>query len=287
MASSLRAAGHPIAEIVARERRGSLARARSLGRSVGAVAATSKSARLRADVIWFCVPDAQIGVAAQQSAARDWKGKIAIHSSGVLSSEALSILRRKGANVASVHPLMTFVRGIASDLRGVSFAIEGDARAVRVANKLVRILGGKPVRIRPREKAAYHAFATMICPMLVSLLATSEKAAGLAGIFAGDARRRVLPIVQQTIANYEKLGPAKAFTGPIVRGDVETIRRHLSAIAAKPDTRDVYTALARAALKYLPNQNAKALREVLRADAWTQTTKTLDRKGRKETRKVR
>ena len=76
--------------------------------------------------MWFCVPDGQIGVTAQQFAERNWKDKIAIHSSGVLSSEALGLLRRKGANVASAHPLMTFVTGQVPDLSGVYFAIEGD-----------------------------------------------------------------------------------------------------------------------------------------------------------------
>jgi predicted short-subunit dehydrogenase-like oxidoreductase (DUF2520 family) len=285
LAASLRAAGYPIVEVVSLGNRSSLARARSLARCIGARAATSKSATLGAGIIWFCVPDAQIGVAAQQLAERNWKGKIAIHSSGVLGSDALSFLRKRGADVASAHPLMTFVRNMAPDLSGVSFAIEGDKRAVMVANKVVRNLGGEPVRIRSRDKVAYHAFATMICPLLVSLLATSEDVAGLAGISPGDARRRMLPIIRQTIANYEKLGPAKSFTGPIVRGDVGTIQRHLDVLSPIPGVRDMYVALARAALRSLPNRNAKEIREMLRADfpaSGTAKSKALTAKAAKE-----
>lgn len=280
LAKTLRNAEYEIAEIVSRGNRRYLARSRSLARSVGARAATSKSASLGADIVWFCVPDSQIPVAAQQLAERNWKRKIALHSSGVLSSDALSVLREMGAHVASVHPLMTFVTGQMPDLTGVSFVIDGDQRAVSVANELVRNLGGNPLRIRSRDKAAYHAFATMICPLLVSLLATSEELAGLAGISAADARRRMLPIIRQTIANYENLGQAKSFTGPIVRGDVETIRRHLGAIGGIREVADVYTALAKAALKFLPNQNAKAIREGVDANSWPRTSKAFNRKDR-------
>lgn len=287
LAASLRAAGYRIVEIVSQGNRSSLARARSLARSIGARAATSKSATLRADVVWFCVPDGQIGVAAQQFAERNWKDKIAIHSSGVLSSEALGLLRRKGANVASAHPLMTFVTGQVPDLSGVYFAIEGDKPAVGVANRIVRHLGGKPIRIRPRHKVAYHAFATMVCPLLISLLAASEEEAALAGISAGNARQRMLPIVRQTIANYEQLGPAKSFTGPIVRGDVETIRRHLGVLAATRNVRDVYTTLAEAALRNLPNREANGIRKALRKGISATNSKASNRKARKETRKER
>ena len=68
---------------------------------------------------------------------------------------------------------MTFVKRSVPDLAGVSFAIEGDETAVRVARQIVRNLGGRPVDIQRRDKVAYHAFATMICPLLVSLLAAS------------------------------------------------------------------------------------------------------------------
>ena len=134
---------------------------------------------------------------------------------------------------------MTFVKGSVPELTGVPFAIEGDAAAVRVARTVVRNLGGKPVAIRKQDKVAYHAFATMICPLLVSLLAASEKAAALAGMSAAESRRRMLPIIRQTLRNYEKLGPARAFSGPIVRGDVETIRAHLKALAKSPSAKKV------------------------------------------------
>jgi predicted short-subunit dehydrogenase-like oxidoreductase (DUF2520 family) len=73
----------------------------------------------------------------------------------------------------------------------------------------------------------------------------------------------MLPIIRQTIANYEALGPAGAFSGPIVRGDVEIVRKHLEVSGKVPEAGDVYLALARAALRYLPVGNRNALTEAL------------------------
>ncbi|HXF13396.1 MAG TPA: DUF2520 domain-containing protein [Terriglobales bacterium] len=223
---------------------------------------TRKSVRFGqsdAQVLWLCVPDAKIARAAVTFSQSHAKAKFAFHSSGVLSSDALSSLRDAGARVASVHPLMTFVKGSVPELTGVPFAIEGDPSAVRVARGIVRNLGGRVVAIKKRDKVAYHAFATMICPLLVSLLAASEKAATLAGISASDSRNRMLPIIRQTLHNYEKLGPARAFSGPIVRGDVETISAHLKVLTKVPPAKNAYSALARAALASLPNRNRRQI----------------------------
>jgi predicted short-subunit dehydrogenase-like oxidoreductase (DUF2520 family) len=215
--------------------------------------------QLDAQVMWFCVPDADITRVAYSFSQFEWQRKIAFHSSGTLSSDALISLRDAGARVASVHPLMTFVKGSVPELRNVPFAVEGDAAAVRVAKGIVRNLGGQVVTIKKQDKVAYHAFATMICPLLISLLAASEKAAALAGMSAAESRTRMLPIIRQTLHNYEKLGPAKAFSGPIVRGDVATVRAHLNALSKIPAAKNAYVALARAALDLLPNRNRRQI----------------------------
>lgn len=263
LATHLYGAGYRIEEVVARPAAKSLARAKILARKVRAKASGARTARLDSDLVWFCVPDSQIAETAEQFTAKSWKGQFAFHSSGVLSSEALSALRKRAAKVASVHPLMTFIQGSLPDLNGVTFAIEGDAAAIRLAENVVRSLKGVPRRIRKHEKAAYHAFATMICPLLVALLASAEEAARLAGISAREARRRMQPIVQQTLENYQAVGPAQAFTGPIVRGDAETVRRHLEALSKSSTARDTYAALAQAALDLLPSRRKNELGKLL------------------------
>jgi predicted short-subunit dehydrogenase-like oxidoreductase (DUF2520 family) len=235
-----------------------------LARKVGAHATTGDNAHLDADLVWFCVPDREIAAASRQLASgTGWQRRTAFHSSGALASDELSLLRRRGAAVASVHPLMTFVSGSIPSLKGVPFAVEGDAMAVRRARQIVKDLGGEAFTIRKRHKAAYHAWGAFASPLLVATLVTAERVARASGLSAVEARKKMLPIIRQTIANYETLGPARAFSGPIVRGDAETVRQHLRALRKVPEARDVYFVLAWAALRFLPARNRKELRKVL------------------------
>jgi predicted short-subunit dehydrogenase-like oxidoreductase (DUF2520 family) len=183
----------------------------------------------------------------------------------VLTSDELSVLRELGTEVASVHPLMTFVGGSRPALGGVAFAVEGDAGAVRRARRVVRDLGGHAYSIRKEDKAAYHAWATFASPLLTALLATTEQVAGCAGIQRTDARRRMMPMLRQTLDHYAALDAARAFSGPIVRGDADTVLRHLRVLRDVPAAREVYSALARAALLYLPAKHKAALRKSLRS----------------------
>jgi predicted short-subunit dehydrogenase-like oxidoreductase (DUF2520 family) len=163
---------------------------------------------------------------------------------------------------------MTFVQGALMResrpaLAGVSFAVEGDVRAVRVGRRVVKDLGGKAYSIRKEDKAAYHAWGTFASPLLTALLATTEQVAALAGVKQSEARRRMLPILRQTLANYAELGAARGFSGPIVRGDGDTVRRHLRVLGVTPAARAVYLELARAALQYLPAKNRQSLKRIL------------------------
>lgn len=240
-------------------------RARALAKKVGSGAESIGTASLTAEIVWLCVPDAAISGVAQWLANRGgWKGKVALHSSGALTSNVLLPLRRQGAAVASAHPLMTFVKGSTASLAGVPFAIEGDAAGVRAARRIVRDLAGQAFSIGKCDKVAYHAWGTFLSPLLTALLATSERVAGAAHVPAKDARRRMLPIVAQTVANYIGMGAARGFSGPIVRGDVEVVQEHLLALRVVPEARAVYVALARAAVKYLPEKNRVAMRKALR-----------------------
>jgi len=260
----LRQAGYTISEIASRNTVASKRKARELAQKVEAQACTRDNAHLKVDLVWFCVPDREIAVASQQLASVvDWKKKSAFHSSGALLSDELDAVRRRGAAVASVHPLMTFVGGSIPSLEHVPFAVEGDAAAVAIARGIVRDLGGEAFTIRRQHKTAYHAWGAFTSPLLVATLVTGEQLARAAGLSAVEARKKMLPIVRQTIANYQALGPAGAFSGPIVRGDAEIVRKHLSVLRTVPEARDVYLALARAALRYLPARNRAKLKKAL------------------------
>jgi predicted short-subunit dehydrogenase-like oxidoreductase (DUF2520 family) len=264
LALELKRAGYTISEIVSRSSVASTRKAGDLARKVKAHVSTSDRARLDAAIVWFCVPDREIAASARQLASVvDWTNKIAFHSSGALASDELKSLHHSGAAVASVHPLMTFVTGSLPSLRGVPFAMEGDAAAVRSARQIVRALGGDAFTIRKQHKAAYHAWGAFASPLLVAMLVTAEQLARKAGLSSVEARKKMLPIVRQTIANYEALGGAGAFSGPIVRGDAEIVRKHLQVLRKIPEATAVYLALARAALRYLPSRNGAELKRAL------------------------
>lgn len=263
LAVSLRRAGFAVDAVIARGKRNSIRKARLLAMQVGARALTD-AADLRADLVWFCVPDSQIGRAAQSLASKfRWKGTVALHSSGAMTSDELEQLRQRGAAVASVHPLMTFVPGSRPAMAGVPFAIEGDRKAVQIARRIVRELGGQPFAIRKKDKAAYHAWGTFASPLLTALLATTERVAVSAGVKRKAAVRRMLPILLQTLANYAQRGAARSFSGPIIRGDVDTVNRHLKVLESIPPAREVYASLARASLEFLPVKHKHVLKRLL------------------------
>jgi len=270
LATSLHQAGIVIEQIVARAAGASLQRAKRLAVEVNASATLLgrdlSRINIDADVVWFCVPDGAIAdVAKSLATAIDWTGKVALHSSGALTNAELAVLRKHGAVVGSAHPLMTFVRGSKPVLAGVPFAIEGDRKAVQVARAIVKSLGADPYSIRAKDKAAYHAWSTFASPLFTALLATSEQVALCAGVKRSATRRRMLPILKQTLANYEALGAAGAFSGPIVRADAGTVKQHLTALRDVPLAQQVYVALARAALAYLPSKNRKMVERALKS----------------------
>jgi predicted short-subunit dehydrogenase-like oxidoreductase (DUF2520 family) len=260
---SLQRVGYNIEAVIARSGGASLKKAQRVAKEVGARGLTDPST-LRAGLIWFCVPDAEIARAARALAGKiEWKGRVALHSSGALTSDELAVLRSRGASVASVHPLMTFVQGSRPRLASVPFALEGDGAAVRVARRVLKDMGGHAYPIRKSDKAAYHAWGTFVSPLFTALLATTEQVATLAGVNRKAAKRRMIPILLQTLANYVAFDAGDAFSGPIVRGDVDTVRRHMQVLRDMPAAREVYSALARSALQYLPAKNKSALKRLL------------------------
>jgi predicted short-subunit dehydrogenase-like oxidoreductase (DUF2520 family) len=134
-----------------------------------------------------------------------------------------------------------------------------------MARRIIRDLRGQAYSIRKADKPAYHAWATFASPLLTALLATTERVAALAGVKGREVKRRILPILQQTLANYAALDAAGSFSGPIVRGDVETVKQHLRVLHGVPAAREVYVELACAALEYLPVKARGSLKEILKS----------------------
>ena len=265
LADALARAGYPVREIVYRDARALAKGSHRLSRTLRQKARSWDKAHFDANIVWLSVPDRQIQPAAKRLASVcGWRGKIVFHSSGALTSDALQALKQKKASVASVHPLMTFVHGSRPQWKGVPFALEGDPKAVKAAGEIVKALGGEPFQVRKQDKALYHAWGTFLSPLLLSFVTTAEQLARATGIPAQSARKKMLPIVMQTLSNYTNLGPARSFSGPLVRGDAAIVAAHLKALGRIPEAREVYTALARSALRHLPVRNHKQLEVLLK-----------------------
>lgn len=280
LAYALHEAGYPIVEIVARDRPASMRRARRLARSVKSTARSLDQAKLACDIVWLCVSDDAVAGCARQLARREgWKGKTVLHSSGALSSELLAPLRRRGASTATLHPMQSFVRTSRGEMRGIWFGVEGDAAAVRVARRIALNFGGRVLHIEPRNKALYHAMGSFSSPMVVAVLALAEQIGRAAGVPRRAQRGMIEPILLRTIKNYFERGPAAAFSGPLVRGDVTTIRAHLASLGRVPGVLEVYKALVRSAIKTLPVGKKREIDKLVRE--CRQRSAISNRKGRK------
>jgi predicted short-subunit dehydrogenase-like oxidoreductase (DUF2520 family) len=266
LALALHAAGYAVTEIIGRDAAKSRRQAEGLALAIGARPATLDSATLDADVIWFCVPDDAIAATARQLALkqRDLTGKTVLHSSGALPASELAQMKKRGASIASAHPMDTYVSDSKPCFEGTPFALEGDAAALRTAEGIVRDLNGagEVIRITPKQKALYHALGSFSSPLLVSLLSAAEQVAKKAGITRPQAVTG--KILRQTIENYLQKGADESFSGPIKRGDIATIKKHLLALKNVPAARAIYIALAKNAVATLPVKRAAELRKLLK-----------------------
>ncbi len=174
--------------------------------------------------------------------------KSAFHLSGALSIEVLGDLRRKGASVGAIHPIQTFATlGRAIELLpGSYFGVTADPGALPAAMELAEALGGKPIAIADSDKPIYHAAACVASNFFVALVDCAERLMESAGVPREVAAKCLLPLIEGTLSNVEALGPMEALTGPIARGDVDTVAGHLKALEENaPEELAVYVALAR------------------------------------------
>ena len=161
--------------------------------------------------------------------------RIALHLSGAVSSSVLEPLAEAGFATGSLHPLVSVSdpslrTGI---FRQVSFCVEGDGAATRMARSIVRDLGGKSFTIDPKSKALYHAAAVMASGNAVALFDMSAEMLSRCGLSRRQAQEALLPLLRSTVENLSRNGSSRALTGPFARGDVITIRNHLAALRSR------------------------------------------------------
>lgn len=173
-----------------------------------------------APVVLLCVPDAAIADAAAMIA----RGPLVGHCSGATTLDPLA-----PHEAFSMHPLMS-VTGADTRFAGAAAAVDGStARALGVATALARALGMTPVRLAPADRALYHATGALASNAVVTLLGEAERLAEGVGL----TRAQLAPIARAAVEQWATLGAARALTGPVARGDEDTITRQRDAIAAR------------------------------------------------------
>jgi len=185
-----------------------------------------------AEIVFLTTPDRLIEDVCKLMAARGGfrKGQVVLHTSGAHSSNILSSARREGAYALSFHPLQSFPaleEGL-SCLPGTFFAVEGDEECFPPAQDLVDALQGKLLFIPTEMKELYHAAACIASNYLVSLTDIALQCFSVMNIPAEKAFEALSPLIFGTLHNIREIGPEKALTGPIARGDLPTIRAHLA-----------------------------------------------------------
>jgi len=194
----------------------------------------------------LCVPDTEIPAAAAAVA-----GLVPLvgHTSG---ATPLTALAPAGAAAFGLHPLQTFTGAESlapgscegrqhpplTGFAGAGCAVAGQSpAALELASALAQRLGMRPFEISDEDRSAYHAAASIASNFLVALEATAEQVAGGAGIEPAEARALLAPLVRSTVDNWAALGPERALTGPVARGDDATVARQREAVAeTAPDS---------------------------------------------------
>ncbi|MGB9181538.1 MAG: DUF2520 domain-containing protein, partial [Pyrinomonadaceae bacterium] len=186
--------------------------------------------------------------------------RIALHASGALSSEILSPLRDANFRIGSLHPLISVSDPAsgAESLREAFFCIEGDARAVSVARKIVRSLGARAFSIKARDKALYHAAAVMASGHVTALFDIAAEMLTACGLTKRKARAVLLPLTGSALENLSKREPARALTGTFARADIATVHKHLAALRSSTlrDALAAYILLGQRSLKLAKESGA-------------------------------
>jgi predicted short-subunit dehydrogenase-like oxidoreductase (DUF2520 family) len=188
-----------------------------------------------ADAIILSVTDDSIkdvcAQIAREAACR--RGAVLIHCSGALSSiDLFAIHRTCHCSLGSMHPLQTFpdVDSAIEKIPGAYCFYEGDERATKFITHFARVIGLIPVEIHREEKALYHAAAVMASNYLVTLLDMMIETARLSGIDQDKVWPAFRPLIYGTLENVGRQGTAPSLTGPISRGDIDTVRKHLQSL---------------------------------------------------------
>ncbi|MBF0120873.1 MAG: DUF2520 domain-containing protein [Desulfobacterales bacterium] len=228
----------------------SLSSAKKTGEIIGTSFYTDNPLEItiKSDIVFITTPDIIISKLCDEISNNKGfrEGTFVFHCSGSISSLALSSAKSCGAIIGSIHPLQSFAskENLTNPFEDIIIAIEGEKEAVERAKIISMDLGARAINIETSAKTLYHAAAVISSNYLVTIIDAAFQLLEASGISKDDAFNVLCPLIKGTLSNIEKIGTINALTGPISRGDINTVERHLSEINSKlPQLTSLYKTL--------------------------------------------
>lgn len=237
---------------------------------IGREVAKKQSLIRNADLVLITTSDHAIETVCESISQTLTADTVVSHCSGALSSDILSSAKDQGCVIASSHPLNTFPNLSASLAllsnanHGTYLYCEGDNKALEVLTPVFKHAGFNTVEIASRAKTAYHTACVFACNYLTVLMNVSLQTAELEGIDKKQFWQAIQPLVQSTLSNISEHGTTQSLSGPIARGDTQTVSSHLGLLNNNSDISDIYLKLGAQALN-LAKQQGKLSEEKLDA----------------------
>ena len=215
---------------------------------------------ISSDLIFITTQDFAIENATQNLAKNLQHKPFVFHTSGSLSSEILHDLKEIGCKIGSIHPLVSISDAVsgANRFADVYFCVEGDTEAVRLAEKIVADLGGKPFKIESKFKTLYHASAVTACGHLVALIDVAIEMLSKCGLDEAQSKEILLPLIQSTVENLKNQTTSEALTGTFARADAAIFEKHLEILKenVSPEATEVYLQLGARSVHLAGKQGA-------------------------------
>ncbi|MEI6304360.1 MAG: DUF2520 domain-containing protein [Betaproteobacteria bacterium] len=222
-----------------------------------------------ADLVFISVTDMAIaGVAA---AVRWRAGVAAVHCSGATEVAVLAPAAAQGALTGGFHPMQTFAdpEAALASLSGCTVSIEADEPLHSRLKHLAALLGCRSITLPPGARVRYHASGAYASQYVVALLAEAAKLWASFGVGEEDAIRALLPLLRGTAASVEKAGLVQGMPGPLSRGDLDTVRRHLDSLDVfDPQLAALYRQLALRTISLADKKGALTAEQQSRLQAW-------------------
>jgi len=259
LAMALESAGYQIVSLVGRNRQKLRKTSQLLDVSCQLLVARELEKGRLGDLIIISVPDDQIVTVAGDLARIKGKGHpTVLHTSGALSSKVFASLAANGWHTGSIHPLASVSdpAGGVEALRRAYWCVEGDAVGIRVAKQVVRDLGARSFSLKSEDKPLYHAAAVMTSGNATALFDVALEMLERCGISRRSGQKMLAPLLASNTLNLSRSAPEDALTGTFARGDLATVRMHLSALKGKDldEALQLYRLLGKRSIELVKNK---------------------------------